>query len=75
MGRSFFRFGATFATLTLVGLAKKPGSVYKNEPSGQNPFEGKRVMFVEDPNEPLLSEFTHCPTETGYWALNNFPEY
>lgn len=41
--------------LTVMGLVasvKKPQSVYKDEPSQQNPMEGKKVRFVYDPSEP-----------------------
>ena len=47
---------AAFGVLTVVGLIKKPGSVYKNEPEEKNPFEGKRVRFVEDESEPLNAD-------------------
>ena len=30
-----------FGALALLGMVKKPGSVYKNEPYEQNPFEGE----------------------------------
>lgn len=39
------------AVLTVIALIKKPGSVYKNDPSQKNPMEGKKVRFVEDENE------------------------
>ena len=37
--------------LTLAAVIKKPGSVYKNNPEEQNPMQGKRVRFVENPEE------------------------
>lgn len=40
------------AGMGVVGLIKKSSSVYKNDPSQQNPMEGKKVRFVEDENEP-----------------------
>ena len=42
---------AVVAVLTVIALIKKPGSVYKNDPSQKNPMEGKKVRFVEDENE------------------------
>ena len=45
-----------FTTLTVVGLIKKPGSVYRDAPSEQNPFEGKRVRFVEAPTDPMNAD-------------------
>lgn len=38
--------------MAILALAKKGGSVYKNEPQQKNPLEGKRVVFVENENEP-----------------------
>lgn len=41
-----------FILMAILALAKKYGSVYKNEPEQKNPLEGKRVVFVENENEP-----------------------
>lgn len=41
-----------FILMTILALAKKGGSVYKNEPKQKNPLEGKKVIFVENENEP-----------------------
>lgn len=41
-----------FILMVILALAKKCGSVYKNEPEQKNPLEGKRVVFVENENEP-----------------------
>lgn len=41
-----------FILMVILALAKKGGSVYKNEPEQKNPLEGKRVVFVENENEP-----------------------
>lgn len=43
---------AVFAALALLGIIRKPKSIYRNAPSEQNPFEGKQVRFVENENEP-----------------------
>lgn len=45
-------FGGLFALLGIIGLCYKPFSVYKNHPEQKNPFEGKRVVFVENENDP-----------------------
>ena len=42
--------------LGIIALIKKPGSVYKNQPEQQNPMEGKRVVFVADPTEPMNAD-------------------
>ena len=39
------------ASMTLVAVIKKPGSVYKDKPKEKNPMEGKLVKFVEDETE------------------------
>lgn len=39
---------AIFVLLGIIALAKKPGSVYKNQPEERNPMEGKQVVFVAD---------------------------
>lgn len=44
--------GVAFIALAVVGVIKKPGSVYKYEPEQQNPFQNKRVKFVENASEP-----------------------
>lgn len=45
-----------FVLLGLVALIKKPSSIYKNQPEQQNPMEGKRVVFVENPSEPMNAD-------------------
>ena len=42
---------AVFVLMTLTAAIKKTGSVYRNLPSEQNPMEGKRVRFAENPEE------------------------
>lgn len=37
--------------MTVVGIMKKPSSIYKNDPNQQNPMEGKRIKFVLDEKE------------------------
>ena len=41
-----------FMLMVILALAKKGGSVYKNEPGQRNPLEGKKAVFVENENEP-----------------------
>ena len=38
--------------LGVTALVKKGSSIYRNEPEQKNPMEGKRVVFVEDENDP-----------------------
>lgn len=41
-----------FILMVILALAKKGGSVYKNEPQEKNPLEGKRVVFINNDEEP-----------------------
>ena len=41
-----------FILMVTLALAKKKSSVYGNEPKQKNPLEGKKVVFVENENEP-----------------------
>lgn len=41
-----------FILKVILALAKKKSSVYGNEPEQKNPLEGKKVVFVENENEP-----------------------
>ena len=41
-----------FILMIILALAKKKSSVYGNEPEQRNRLEGKRVVFVENENEP-----------------------
>ncbi len=40
-----------FLVMYIVAMVKRPGSRYKNDPSQQNPMQGKMVRFVEDSSE------------------------
>lgn len=40
-----------FVALNCIAAMKKGDSVFRNEPSQQNPVEGKKVIFVEDEND------------------------
>ena len=41
-----------FILMVILALAKKKSSVYGNEPEQRNKLEGKKVVFVENENEP-----------------------
>lgn len=43
--------GVTFAGMYLMARKKKSDYTYKNKPAEQNPFAGKRVVFVQDDND------------------------
>ncbi|WP_243110333.1 sugar transferase [Ruminococcus sp. AM42-11] len=44
-------FGTVFAGLKLCAKKQEGKSVYSDEPSEQNPMEGKKVVFVQDDND------------------------
>ena len=41
-----------FVLMAILALAKKGSSVYKNAPEQRNKLKGKKVVFVENENEP-----------------------
>lgn len=41
-----------FILMVILALAKKGSSVYKNEPEQRNPLEGKKVVFINNDEEP-----------------------
>ena len=45
-------FGTIAIGMAVIGLIKKPGSVYKNDIEQQNPMQGKKVKFFSDDSEP-----------------------
>lgn len=44
------------AGITVLAIIKKPRSVYDNASGEKNPFEGKRVRFVENPHDPMNAD-------------------
>ena len=56
LGKVITALGAVAAGMAVVGLIKKPGSVYKDKPEERNPMEGKKVKFVEDETEPANAD-------------------
>lgn len=43
--------GVAFVVTSVIGKKKKDESCFENDPSQKNPFEGKKVVFVEDEND------------------------
>lgn len=65
--------GATYLVMRHIAKKQYPDSVYANQPEEQNPVEGKKVIFVEDINDPMnadgkqghleaVEDITHIPT-------------
>lgn len=43
--------GTAAAGMAIIGKLKKSDSIYGNDPGEKNPMEGKKVLFVENPDE------------------------
>ncbi len=56
LGKILTVIGTIAAGMVVVGVIKKPGTVYKNKPEEKNPMEGKKVRFVEDSSEPANAD-------------------
>lgn len=65
--------GATYLVMRHIAKRQYPDSVYANQPEEQNPVEGRKVVFVEDANDPVnadgkqghleaVGNSTHIPT-------------
>lgn len=65
--------GATYLVMRHIAKKQYPDSVYANQPEEQNPVEGRKVVFVEDVNDPVnadgkqghleaVGNSTHIPT-------------
>lgn len=51
-----FLIAGLFLLLEFMAIVKKPSSVYLNQPEQQNPMQGKIVVYVENPSEPLNAD-------------------
>lgn len=65
--------GTTFLVMRHIAKKQQPQATYANQPEEQNPMEGKKVVFVENENEPAnadgkcghleaVGESEHLPT-------------
>lgn len=52
IGISSAVLGIAFVVTSAVGKKKRDDSRYENEPEQKNPLEGKKVIFVENEDEP-----------------------
>ena len=50
-GTTAVMLGTVFTGMKIWAKVKKGASVYRDEPSEQNPMEGKRVIFVKNEND------------------------
>lgn len=56
LGKVLTVLGAVATGMAVVGIIKKPGSVYRDKPEEKNPMEGKKVKFVEVDTEPANAD-------------------
>ncbi len=49
-------FGGALIALNYIAKKSYPKSVYADQPEERSPFEGKKVVFVEDENEPVNAD-------------------
>lgn len=65
--------GATYLVMRHIAKKQYPDSVYANQPEEQNPVQGRKVVFVENANDPVnadgkqghleaVGNSTHIPT-------------
>lgn len=48
--------GATYVILDKIAVRQKPDSNYDNQPDQKNPFEGKKVVFVESQSDGVNAD-------------------
>ncbi len=51
IGVSMVAIGAAFVGMSILARRKKPSSVYEDDRDQKNPFEGKKVILIEDEND------------------------
>lgn len=51
IGISVAVIGAAFVGMSILAKKKKPSSIYESDNEQKNPFEGKKVVLVEDEND------------------------
>ena len=56
IGFSIAVLGAAFVGMNVIAKKQKPKSEYADRPEEQNPMKGKKVVFVEDENDPINAD-------------------
>ena len=51
LGISVVAIGVAFVGMSILARKKKPSSIYSDDNEQKNPFEGKKVVLVEDEND------------------------
>lgn len=65
--------GATYLVMRHIAKKQYPKSIYADQPEEQNPMQGRKVVFIEDSNDPenadgkqghleAVANTTHIPT-------------
>ena len=49
-------FSGAFVALNYIAKKRYPKSTYADQPEERSPFEGKKVVFVEDDNDPINAD-------------------
>lgn len=73
IGIAIAAMGATFTGMSVLAKKKRASSVYENDSGEKNPFEGKKVVLVEDENDKenadgvrghleAVGDSDYCPT-------------
>lgn len=48
--------GAAYFVMRQIAKKQEPKSVYADQPEEQNPVQGKKVVFIEDENDPVNAD-------------------
>lgn len=48
--------GTTFAVMSIIAKKQRENDKYKNDPASQNPMYKKKVVFVENENDPVNAD-------------------
>ena len=51
--------GTTFAVMRYIAKKQYPKYVYEDQPEEQNKMKGKKVVFIENANDPLNADGVH----------------
>ena len=49
-------FGASYIVMDMIAKSQKTKATYQDKPEERNPMEGKKVVFVENENDPVNAD-------------------
>lgn len=64
IGAFFAMLGIAFVGMSIIAKKKRAESRYDNAPEQKNPLEGKKVIFVENENDPVNADGAKGHLET-----------